>query len=307
MKESTIPILDNASPRGERRNRGKLAETLKLKAISLNRLDDFKDSKNKKIKTKFIFKVYLHLFCQIIIILLLALFAFKSKTFNSILSYNKIIFYTLIILAFILFLYPLFSDQILKIIPYNYIYLLIFTICISYIICKLILFLNPSLVRIGAILLILEIIYLLIDSYFRKKYNDDILNSSIFIGLFLLFLSSILCFIEKIKILKMIIIFLILLSIGVYLIYDMNLILVDYRRNFEEKDYVLANMFLYIDIIQTIFELIGKFYNSFEPEKVPINKASKSMIYTGEEEYELLFWKRTNTLLKIIEHFCSCL
>lgn len=294
MKESTIPILDNINvPKGERRSRGKLAETLKLKSISLNRLNDLKDSKVTKIKTKFIFKVYLHLFCQIILILLMAFFAFKNKTINSFLSNNKIIFYTFILLAFILFIYPLFSDQILRIIPYNYIYLLIFTISIFYIISKLLLLLSPSLVRIGAILLILEIIYLLIDSYFKKKNNDEnndeIVNSCIFIGLFLLFVSSILLFIEKISLFKIIIIFLIILSIGAYLIYDTNLILLNYRRNFEEKDYVLATMFLYIDVIQTIFELIGKFYNSFEPEKVPINKATKSMIYTGEEEYELLY------------------
>ena len=71
----------------------------------------------------------------------------------------------------------------------------------------------------------------------------------------------------------------------------MNLILLDTRRNFDENDYVLATIFLYIDIFQTLGELIIKFYNSCEPEKKPIKKhnPAKSMIFTGEEEYESLY------------------
>ena len=64
-----------------------------------------------------------------------------------------------------------------------------------------------------------------------------------------------------------------------------------YKKRLEENDYVLATIFLYIDIFQTLVELIIKFYNSCEPEKKPIKKhnPAKSMIYTGEEEYESLY------------------
>ena len=47
-------------------------------------------------------------------------------------------------------------------------------------------------------------------------------------------------------------------------------------------------MFLYIDLIQTTIELIGKFYNSCEPEKKQVkrNIEAKSLIYTGDEDYD---------------------
>ena len=291
MKESIALMYDDdnrihSQPKNERKKRGKLSETLTPKSFFL---EELKDPKNKKIRNKFIFKVYLHLFFQIILILSLVLFAFINKKFNSFLTNNKIVFYVNIITAFILFIYPLYSDQILTKFPFNYIYLLIFTISISYIICKISIVFSPTLVKIGAILLICEILYLLIDSFMIKKKYIDFFNTSAFLGLCLLFVSSILYYIEKINVFKIILIFLIVLLFGIYLIYDMNLIFSDIRRNFGVNDYVLANMFLYIDIIQTIFELIIKYYNSFEPERMPINKAPKSMIYVGDEEYENLY------------------
>ena len=69
----------------------------------------------------------------------------------------------------------------------------------------------------------------------------------------------------------------------------MNCIFIDKRRKFQKNEYVLATMFLYIDIFQTLFELLEKFYNSCEPERKPINRGKKSMIYTGDEDYQNLY------------------
>jgi hypothetical protein len=67
----------------------------------------------------------------------------------------------------------------------------------------------------------------------------------------------------------------------------MNLIFEEKRRAFEENDYALATMFIYIDIIQTIFELIGKFYSSLEEERRSNSKnnVQKTRIFIGEEQY----------------------
>ena len=53
-------------------------------------------------------------------------------------------------------------------------------------------------------------------------------------------------------------------------------------------------MYLYIDIIQTILELIQKFYNLNEPESRSINSkgAARSMIYTGDEAYDQLYCQK---------------
>ena len=297
MDESEEPLLDNINNqylRSERKNKGKLSETTiipKSKSLSLNLQARNKDTKTKKIENKFIFKIYLHFFGQIVFILLMAIFAFKNKTFNSILSNNKILFFIFIIIILILLIYPLKYEQLLKNTPYNYIYLFSFTISISYIICKILIFFNSNLIVAGTILFIIELIYLIIDSYFSKNNKLDLINTSAFMGLCLLFIGSVLYFIKKVNFFNLIFIILIILLFGIYLIYDMNLILNDTRRNFEENDYVLANIFLYIDIFQTFWELIKKFYNSCEPEKKSIQKynATRNMIFTGEEDYENLY------------------
>ena len=297
MDESQEPLLDNNNiqfPRTERKNKGKLSETTfipKSKSFALDLQNYNKDSKTKKIENKFIFKVYLHFFGQIVFILIMTLLAFKNKTFNSILSNNKILFIISIIIIFILLIYPLKYEQLLKSLPYNYIYLSLFTISIAYVICKILISFNSNLIEAGAILFIIELIYLIIDSFISNKNKLDLLNTSAFMGLCLLFIGSILYFIKKVNFFDLSLIILIILLFGIYLIYDMNLILLDTRRNFEENDYVLATIFLYIDIFQTLGELIIKFYNSCEPEKKPIKKhnPAKSMIFTGEEEYESLY------------------
>ena len=295
--ETFEPLLSkNSQPlpiRNERKRKGKIFETLKTESLNLN-LNNYykeKDSKAKKIESKFIFKVYLHLFCQVIFEILIIIFSFSNKAFNNFLSHNKIVFFIFILITFISIIHPLYSDQILKIIPYNYIYLFVFTLSISYILCKIFIMFNSSLVKIGVILFSLELIYLTVEAYINEKSETNIVNNSIFIGLCLFFIGFIFYFIEKIIFLKIIIIIIIILIFGIYLIYDMNLLFLDKKNKYEEKDYVLATIFVYIDFFQTIFDLIGKFYNSCEPERKPIKRhdGKKSMIYIGEEEYENLY------------------
>ena len=293
MEDSIEQLLnanENHHSKSERKFRSKLSDTLKQQSLYIN-IDDFKakDSKNKKLDNKFIFKVYLHFLFQIIFMLLIIIFYFKSEILHNIFYNNKTLFYIIASITFITYIYPLISDEILKKAPYNYIYLLIFSICLSYILCIIFQSINVKLIRVGAILFIIEILYLTIDSYISKKNNDDITNTSIFMGLSLLFIGSILYFISKVYFLKIFLLILIILLFGIYLLYDMNLIFLEKRRKFEENQYVLATMFLYIDIIQTIFDLIGKFYNSCENEtpKIPHNKNThtKNTIFTGDKAY----------------------
>ena len=217
---------------------------------------------------------------------------FKNLFFYTIIVLNNYVFYTILIILLVTFIRPLISDAILKNAPQNYIYLFIFTICLTYIICKFAIMVDFSLIKLTTILNVVEILYLTIESYIVKKSEKnetDIANTATFMGLCLLFIGSIYCFLYKISILHLSIIILILVSIGVYIIYDMNCIFIDKRRKFQKNEYVLATMFLYIDIFQTLFELLEKFYNSCEPERKPINRGKKSMIYTGDEDYQNLY------------------
>ena len=289
MKESSEPLLKISDYSKSGRKSKPKSGTLKTKAFSFDLAHSkLKDSIKRKTENKFIFIVYLHFFCQIFFIFLMIIISFRIKLINHILSRNRTVFIIFSIILFITFTYPLYTDEILKKFPYNYLYLFIFTISLSYILCKVLIMLNSSVVRIGSILLFFELIYLLIDAYFSKKNNSDLSSIAPFIGLTLLFIGAILYFIEKISLLKLILIIGIIFLVGIYLIYDMNIIFLQVRRKYDEKDYVLATIFLYIDLAQTSVELIGKFYNSCEPQKKPLNNRkveTKSLIYVGEEEY----------------------
>ena len=215
------------------------------------------------------------------------IFSFKIESFHYFIISKKIVFYIMSIIAFITFINPFFFDYILKKWPYNYLYLFIFVFSASYIVCTIVSSFNPNLIKISGILLIFELIGLLVYSYINKSEEIDIYYGSSYMLLCLLFLGSIVYFFDKINIYKLFLIIFFIWIFGIFLIYDMNLIFEEKRRAFEENDYVLATMFIYIDIIQTIFELIGKFYSALEEERRSNSKnnVQKPRIFIGEEQY----------------------
>ena len=300
--EAAAPLLENYTPnsvpskfkRKERLTSFGTGIINPVSNLNLNKYyeKDKIDEKLEKEQNHFLTKVYLHILSQTIIISSMLFISFIIPIFNTMIIQNNYIFYAILIILLVTFIRPLISDAILKNAPQNYIYLFIFTICFSYILCKFAITIDFSLIKIIAVLNVFEILYLTIESYISKKSEKnetEIANTATFMGLCLLFLGSIYCFIYKISILHLSLILIILITIGVYIIYDMNCILCDKRRKFQKDEYVLAAMFLYIDIFQTLFELLEKFYNSCEPERKPITRGKKSMIYTGDEDYQNLY------------------
>ena len=318
--ESSEPLLDeknNKKAKVERKKRGKVSETIKTKSLSCLNLNYYyqedenekqKDPKTIKIETKFLFKIFFHLFCQFIFIILMLIILFNNETMNHFLSNSNNLFLFFIIFGLITFIVPIFSEKIINIFPYNYIYLSIFTLIISYFTCKVLIFLNSSTIIISVILFSSELIVLGIDSYLIEKDKINKINSIIFSGVCLVFIGLFYYFIKKIQLYKIFLIIIIILIIGYYLIYDMNLILSEKKKKFRENDYVPATLFIYSNIIPTMFE----FCDSFESRRKPIkkHKGQKTMIYTGDESYERLYnqkddeennneddEKKTNTLL----------
>ena len=318
--ESSEPLLDeknNKKAKVERKKRGKVSETIKTKSLSCLNLNYYyqedenekqKDPKTIKIETKFLFKIFFHLFAQLIFIILMLIILFNNETMNHFLSNSNNLFLFFIIFGLITFIVPIFSEKIINIFPYNYIYLSIFTLIISYFTCKVLIFLNSSTIIISVILFSSELIVLGIDSYLIEKDKINKINSIIFSGVCLVFIGLFYYFIKKIQLYKIFLIIIIILIIGYYLIYDMNLILSEKKKKFRENDYVPATLFIYSNIIPTMFE----FCDSFESRRKPIkkHKGQKTMIYTGDESYERLYnqkddeennneddEKKTNTLL----------
>lgn len=296
--DRTLPLLDktnNKKEKVERKKRGKISETLKTKSLSCLNLNFYyqeddekqKDPKTIKIETKFLFKIFFHLFGQLIFIILMLIILFNNETMNHFLSNSNNLLLFFIIFGLITFIAPIFSEKIVNIYPYNYIYLSIFTLIISYFICKVFIILNSSTVIITVILFTSELVVLGIDSYLIEKDKINKINSIIFSGVCLVFIGLFYYFIKKIKLYKIFLIIIFILIIGYYLIYDMNLILSEKKKKFKENDYVPATLFIYSNIIPTMFE----FCDSFESRRKPIkkHKGQKSMIYIGEESYERLY------------------
>ena len=253
------------------------------------------DPKLEKEQNKFLFKTYIHLLFQSIIIFTLLFLTFKIELFKMTIKKSVVLYIIIIIILLITFIRPLVSDKILKSFPENYLYLSIFTLCFCYILCKIAIKFEFTLVLILSILNIIEILILTIESYITKgeKTPADIASIATFLGLGLLFIGSVVGFLLKIPIFKLSIILLILIFLEVYILYDMNCIFIDKRRKFQKDEYVLATMFIYVDIFQTLLELLEKFYNSCEPERKPIKRHTekKFMIYTGDEDYKKLYRK----------------
>lgn len=310
MDESTVPLLDNNEierRKSERKKRGKITQTIKtIKSFpsninsNINNLK-LKDSKAKKIENKFIFKVYLHFLIHICFIILINILTLKIGQFYYIIATSIILFSVFSILTFTSLILPLFFDKILRLKPFNYLYLIIFTISLSYIISKILVSFEftftYAFVKVSSTLFLFQIIFLIINERVQKKKHLDIISTNIFSVLCLIFIGAILYYIErkKISFAKIILIVLFILLFANYLIYDTNIILNEKRRNFKENDYVLAVMYLYIDIVQTIFELIKNFYNLNEPEARPTanHGTIKRMIYTGDEDYDQLYAKES--------------
>lgn len=261
-------------------------------------MKDSSGTEEEKEKIKFICYVYLHLLGQSIFIFIMCLFAFQNTFFNILLKKNSIIFNTSLIILLVTFFQPLNLEQILKNNSQNYIYLFIFTLCISYILCKIAILFDFYLIMITFSFIFFEILYLTIEYYTTKKTKKtktDIANSASFMAFCIILIGSILCFIKKISVLNFWIILIFLLALDIYLMHYMNFILMDKKRNFKNTDCTLEVVFFYIDIFQIILNLFKKFRNYSKPWKKSVKKKiRKNMIYVGDEEYNYLYKKASD-------------
>ena len=258
------------------------------------------ETKEEKEKFKFVCKVYLHLLGQSIIIFIMLIFAFKNTFFKKLLKENSIIFYTSLIIILVTFFQPLNLEKILKNKPHNFIYLFIFTLCISYIVCKIAILFNFELIMIIYSFIVLEIIYLALEYYFKKKVilsKTDITYSASNMGLSIICMGISICAMKEKNILNYWIVLIFLIALHVYLMYYMNFLVTDKRRNFKStnSDYALVIVFFYFDIFQIILNLFKKICNCSNSEKKTVKEKTKQkrMIFVGEEDYNYLYKKES--------------
>ena len=135
--EATEPLLNAPAIKPfERKAMSKVSatrtEARKDLSLKFKKIFEENDPKNLKIKNKFLSKVYLHVICQALLLLLMIFLAFKLEVFHNFLFRNNVALYIALILLFVVLIRPLVSDKVLKKFPVNYFYIFFFTLFFRY-------------------------------------------------------------------------------------------------------------------------------------------------------------------------------
>ena len=232
-------------------------ELLKAKEISLSTEKNNEISKEDYhlFRRLFIMKVYSILILQITITIFIVTLAFYSVKFQNFLKNYKSVYFLSTILSLITYIYPLFYTKFLKSFPLNYFYLLLFTISSDFVLCRKIIKYKPTTILIALCLSIITIITLSFYAYYSKK-DFTILGGNFFVTLNLFLIGSCLRILFGTEYSKLIIMGCCLIIFSTYIIYDTQLILGNHKERFNDNDYVLATMCLYIDIINLFIEMV---------------------------------------------------
>ena len=261
----TIPLIKKEKGDKEKKSNKEYSEDNKSnEEIEVEEEEDKKISQEKLNeiikKNKIISKVYLVFFIQSLIIFLFLYFAFYEEIFNSMLKKNNKIFYVSAVFAFVIMLIS-HKVKILTVVPLNYFFFLLFSSCISVVICKIaILFTFKTMATLWSLVIVM-ISFLSIYTY-KLKREIKLISTAFIVFLVLFGASIILKFIFSVSILNMILIIICLVTISLYLIYDMNQLIEE--KNLTKNDYFTLNILVYFDIIMNFIKLVNFIYNNVQ-------------------------------------------
>ena len=258
MKEDfTVPLIN-----GEKIEK-KLSKKYKEDGIDNDEEDnEFSNLINKKpkinkeiiYKNRIISKIFLIFFIQVSITYIFIYYSFKNQIFYKLIKENKKLFIASIGVTAIIFYSSYQFKEIFTTVPFNYFFFLVFTISISYLICKLLILFSFPTITVLWILLLIMILSLSVYAYNSKK-DSKIIEIVIFVSLILISFGIIIKFVAKIPIMNMILMILCLISLSVYLIYDVKKTIEENKIG--QKDYILVNVFLYTDIFRIFVKIVN--------------------------------------------------
>jgi len=265
-----VPLINKIKNKSEKEKTKKTSK----KYSEDNNIEDEEDEnielleKEKEIdikiilKNKMISKIYFLFFIQLSITFLFIYYAFHNQLFMDLLKKNKQLFILSIILTGFMF----FSSYLLKILlitaPFNYFFFLVFTISLSYIICKIVILFSFK--TIAFLWVLILIMFLSLSTYaYNSSKEIKIISGVSFSSIIVVSFSIIIKFVAKIPIVDILFILLCLTSLTIYLVYDVNSIIKE--KEIGSKDYILVNILLYTDIFRIfskIIKLITKYIES---------------------------------------------
>ena len=237
----------------ERKERMKRLKELRQKILKKNKLTG---------------KVYLVFFLQSLIIFIFIYYSFYSEAFRNLLQKNhKLFFISLVLAAVIMFA----SEKIkfLSVVPFNYFIFLIFSLCISILVCKLVILFSFKTIAILWVLLVFMILSLSIYA-FITKIEIKLLPTSFFVLMVLLIIGVFIKFFADVSFVDMLFIILCLICFNLYLIYDTNVLIEE--RKMTSRDYFTLNILLYLDIIMNFIKLAKFIIKNLQSEEGENNK-----------------------------------
>ena len=161
-------------------------------------------------KNKLSGKVYLVFFLQSLIIFIFIYYAFYSEEFRNLLQKNLKLFFISVVLAGVIMLVSQ-KVKFLSVAPFNYFIFLIFTLCISIMICKLVILFSFKTIAILWVLLVCMILSLSIYA-FTTKIEIKLLPTSFFVLVVLLIVGLCITFFGDVPFVDIIFIILCLIS-----------------------------------------------------------------------------------------------
>lgn len=216
------------------------------------------------VRNGFIRKVYSILSVQLIItfgavflfqIPSLKLFIFKNKS----LAGNTLVFCSLAFLT--LFLVLVCNRNLSRTVPYNYYILFAITLCES-LVCGIVSSLYSF--QIVATALALTIISTLAITFYActTKTNFSYYRMGMFIVFSQIFMIGLIASLFRLQALYALYTFLMTIMIGIYLVYDTQLIMGKFGVGYSVDDYIFATLEIYMDIIRLfllILRIVAKF------------------------------------------------
>ena len=254
-------------------------ETLQnAKAASLaaekEKRKDRDEEVDQEIRSNFIFKVYCLLLSQLLIAVVMITFSLYSESFKYVLLNVRAIYIMFFIIAALTFVGPNFFPNILKLHPYNYIYLFVFTISYDYIICEQTCKYTPITVMMALILTFITVATLTLYAKHSKK-DFTILGGTFFVSMNLFVIGNMITYIIGAQYSSYVVICCCCIVFSTYIIYDTQLIIGDGGERFSEDDYILATMLLYIDIINLFVQMLKLISKAMDDEKNKDTKTDK--------------------------------
>ena len=212
----------------------------------------------KSLREGFIAKVFGIFTYQMVILFLVVFLGFASTTFKQMLLKSTLMYVLTFIIFMACLIAPIYNPNLYRKVPINYIITTIFSFSYSWWIAEYTVRFTATSVLVALGLTVALCTLITLYALWTKK-DYTVMGGFLFSSLILLILCSLICIFIRIPILHVILIYIGLILFGLYLSYDVQLIVGRGEEKFAEDDYILASINIYLDVIGIFIRILALF------------------------------------------------